>query len=334
MPVDRLAGRLGRLATAAADRVAAPRVSILIFHRVLPEPDPLFPGEVCAAQFHRLMGTVARAFTVLSLGQSHALWLQQRLPPRALVVTFDDGYADNASVALPVLQRHGLVATFFVATGFLDGGRMWNDTVIECLRRCALPVVDLAPFGLGRFPLGGPAERRAAIEALLPRIKYLDLAGRERAITQLQASCGHPELPRDLMMTSAQVQQLHQAGMEIGGHTVMHPILTELPDDQAAHEMAAGRARLQQITGAAVDVFAYPNGKPGRDYGPQHVALARQAGFRCAVSTAPGVAGAGSDPLQWPRFTPWDRSPPAFMARLLWARYRSGAGAVAQARFA
>ena len=76
--------------------------------------------------------------------------------------------------------------------------------------------------------------QRAAIEALLPRIKYLDLAGRERAITQLQASCGHPELPRDLMMTSAQVQQLHQAGMEIGGHTVMHPILTELPDDQAA----------------------------------------------------------------------------------------------------
>ena len=331
MPVHRLAGTLGRLATAIADSVAAPRASILIFHRVLPEPDPLFPGEVCAAQFDRLMGTVARAFTVLRLGQAHALWQQQRLPPRALVVTFDDGYADNASVALPVLQRHGLVATFFVATGFLDGGRMWNDTVIECLRRCALPVVDLAPLGLGRFPMRSPDERRQAIEALLPRIKYLDLAGRERAIAQLQALCGHPELPRDLMMTSGQVRQLHQAGMEIGGHTVMHPILTELPDDEAAREMAAGRARLQQITGTAVDVFAYPNGKPGRDYAPRHVALARQAGFRCAVSTAPGAAGAGSDPLQWPRFTPWDRSPPAFMARLLWARYRSEAGAVAQA---
>ena len=320
---------MGRLATSAADRVVAPRLSVLIFHRVLSGPDPLFPGETCAVRFDRLARALARTFTVLTLGQAHSLWQRQQLPRRALVITFDDGYADNATVALPILQRHGLSATFFVATGFLDGGRMWNDTVIECIRRCSRPDIDLSSLGLGRFALGSPAARRLAIDAVLPRIKYLDLAGRERAMARLQALCGGPPLPDDLMMTSDQVVQLHRAGMEIGGHTVLHPILTALSASDAAREMAAGRARLQQLTGAPVDVFAYPNGKPGRDYAARDVALARDAGFRCAVSTATGVVGAGSDPLQWPRFTPWDRSLPAWMARLLLARYRSGSGAVA-----
>ena len=323
------AGLMGRLAISAADRVSAPRISVLMFHRVLSEPDPVFPGETCAVRFNRLAGALACAFNVLSLGQAHTLWQRQQLPRRALVMTFDDGYADNATVALPILQRHGLSATFFVATGFLDGGRMWNDTVIECIRRCTQPDIDLSSFGLGRFELGSPAARRQAIDAVLPGIKYLDLAGRDQAIPRLHALCGHPPLPDNLMMSSDQVLQLHRAGMEIGGHTVMHPILTELSDTDAAREMAAGRTRLQQLTGAPVDVFAYPNGKPGRDYAARDVVLARNAGFRCAVSTAAGVVSADSDPLQWPRFTPWDRSTPAWMARLLLARYRSGAGALA-----
>ena len=324
-----LTGSFGRLALAAAEGVSASRVSVLIFHRVLPAPDPLFPGELCADRFDRLLGALARAFNVLSLGRAHSLWQQQALPPRALVITFDDGYADNATEALPILQRHGVPATFFIATGFLDGGRMWNDTVIECVRRCTLPDIDLSSFGLSRFALGSPAARRQAIDAVLPGIKYLDLGSREQAIARLHALCGRPSLPDDLMMSSDQVLQLHRAGMEIGGHTVMHPILTELSDTDAAREMAAGRARLQQLTVAPVDVFAYPNGKPGRDYAARDVVLARDAGFRCAVSTAAGVVVAGSDPLQWPRFTPWDRSLSAWMVRLLLARYRSGAGALA-----
>lgn len=331
MSVAMSAGSLGRLVTSAADWMSVPRISVLLFHRVLPEPDPLFPGETCAARFDRIAGAVSRTFNVLSLGQAHALWQQQRLPRRALVITFDDGYADNATVALPILQRYGLSATFFIATGFLDGGRMWNDTVIECIRRCPLKTIDLSRFGRGRFALDSPAARRQAIDAVLPGIKYLDLAARVQAIAHLQALCGDSKLPDDLMMSSDQVVHLHRAGMEIGGHTVMHPILTELSDDDGAREMAAGRERLQQLTGAPVDVFAYPNGKPGRDYAIQHVALARRAGFRCAVSTAAGVVGADSDPMQWPRFTPWDRSTPAWMARLLLARYRSGAGATAPA---
>jgi peptidoglycan/xylan/chitin deacetylase (PgdA/CDA1 family) len=79
------------------------------------------------------------------------------------VITFDDGYADNVEVALPILLRYEIAADFFVSTGFLDGGRMWNDTVIEAFRATPLDRVDLGDFGLGhcRSPALPTAGRRS-----------------------------------------------------------------------------------------------------------------------------------------------------------------------------
>jgi peptidoglycan/xylan/chitin deacetylase (PgdA/CDA1 family) len=317
-----LAGWLLRGAAAAVDIGAEPRLSVLIFHRVLAEPDALFPHEMHARRFDALMGMLGRAFQVLTIGDAHACRAAGRLPPRAMSITFDDGYADNAELALPILRRHGLAATFFVSTGFLDGGRMWNDTVIEALRACRAESVDLGCLGLGRLSLVGTEQRRTAIDLVLPKVKYMSLQAREQAIADLLAACGHPALPEGLMMRPGQVQALHAAGMEIGGHTVRHPILTTLPDDSAFDEIDRGRRQLQQITDAAVEVFAYPNGRPQRDYDERHARMARRAGFRCAVSTAPGTVTERNDDFHWPRFTPWDPTNLRWMARLLSSRHR------------
>lgn len=305
---------------AMADTVAAPRLSIVIFHRVMPQADPLFPEEMHAQRFDRLLGLLKRAFCVLTLGQAVELQAAGRLPRRALAITFDDGYADNAEVALPLLQRHGLPATFFVATGFLDGGRMFNDTVIECLRATRVQRIDLAAWGLGLRELDTAASRRQAIDALLPKVKYLALAEREHFLQRLLSLAGQPQLPAHLMMRSSQVLQLHQAGMEIGGHTVNHPILHVLPDADAEAEITRGRDRLQSLIDAPVDVFAYPNGKPGQDYDSRHVAMVRRLGFKAAVSTSAGVASFGAHPHELPRFSPWDRQPAKWLARLLQQR--------------
>jgi len=309
--------------SALAERALPPRLSILIYHRVLREPDPLFPGEADAARFDAQMRLVRRHFHVLTLGQALRRRDAGTLPARALAITFDDGYADNAEVALPILQRHGLPATFFVATGFLDGGRMFNDSVIECLRRTSLQQVDLHDLGLQAMPVSTPAERRAAIDALLPRVKYLGLAERERFLDRLHLMTGKPLLPADLMMRSAQVVELHRAGMEIGGHTIHHPILRLLPESDAATEISGGRERLQALTDAPVQVFAYPNGQPGQDYGDREVGIVRRLGFLGAVSTRRGTATAASDRYQLPRFTPWDIAPERWLARLAVSRFRS-----------
>lgn len=316
------AGLAHRIGAASAALVPG-RLSVLIFHRVMPERDPLFPEEMHAERFDRLMGQLARSFRVLPLGEALTAMDAGRLPMGALSVTFDDGYADNAEVALPILRRHGLRATFFVATGFLDGGRMFNDSVIEILRHARGDTIDLDGFGLGRLPLTGAAQRRAAVDRLLPTVKYLALEQRESAIAELSRAAGSPSLPRDLMMRSAQVQELHRAGMEIGGHTVRHPILRVLPDPEARAEIAGGRDALQALIDAPVEVFAYPNGVPGQDYDERHVAMVRELGFRAAVSTRAGTAGPASDRFQMPRFTPWDESPARWMARLAVERWRS-----------
>lgn len=309
-----------RAAFGLASRVAPGRLPILIFHRVLAETDPLLAGEVDVAQFERLMRLVAASFDVMPLGHAMRLRAEGRLPRRALVVTFDDGYADNATRAVPVLQRLGLRATFFVATSFLDGGRMFNDTVIECIRRSPLDAVDLAGFGLGKLPLTNVDERRQAIEQVLPRVKYLGLQEREDRLRDLVRLLRPAALPDDLMMSTRQLQGMHSSGMEIGGHTHRHPILRLVPDDVARSEVAEGRRHLQDLIQAPVDVFAYPNGRPMQDYEHRHRDMLADEGFVAAVNTAPGVADERSDALQLPRYSPWRRDDVGWALQLLRAR--------------
>ncbi len=298
---------------------AKARLSILIFHRVLAQPDPLFPSEVDAALFDRLCGWIGSMFQVLPLDQAVRRLRAGSLPARAACITFDDGYADNRTQALPILQRHGLPATFYIATGFLNGGRMWNDTVIESMRRTALPSIDLSKLdveGLAQLDLSAVSQRRAAIDQILQRIKHHHPDER-LALTHAIAAAAQVQLPDDLMLTSDQLRQMHAAGMLIGAHTVSHPILASLTDDEARQEIAGSRQQLQDILGQRVGHFAYPNGKPGKDYNDRSVAIVRELGFDSAVCTQWGAARTGTDRLQLPRFSPWDATELRFGLRML-----------------
>lgn len=295
------------------------RLQILIFHRVLAAPDPLFPGEMDAARFDRVCGWLRRWFNVLPLDAALRLRRRGELPARALAISFDDGYADNHDVAMPILQRHGLSACFFVATGFIDGGRMWNDTLIESVRRSPLATIDVDP--VGRLALGDFASRQRVLTALIDHAKYLPHDGRMAFAAEVAAR-SQAALPADLMMTSQQLRRLAAGGMQIGAHTVSHPILARLTDDDARREMADSRAALQSLLDAPVTLFAYPNGRPDTDYSARSVQLARELGFDAAVTTAWGAADAASDDFELPRFTPWDHGRLMFAQRL-WRNLRA-----------
>ena len=289
-------------------------LSILIYHRVLAQRDPLFPAELDQNDFDLHLRLIKSMFTVIPLIDAVRHIRAGTLPPRAACITFDDGYADNAEVALPILQRHGLNATFFVATGFLNGGRMWNDTVIELVRRAPDGVIDAASLGLGKHAIGSVEERKQAISALIAQLKYLPMGERLDQVNRL-VDLVKIDLPNDLMMVSAQVRELHNAGMGIGGHTVNHPILAKIPTALARSEIAQGKATLEDMIGGAVPLFAYPNGKPGADYQAEHVGIARELGFEGAVSTSWG-ASKQPDVYQLPRFSPWDRTRLRFAVRM------------------
>jgi len=290
------------------------RLSILIYHRVLREKDWMRPGTPTAVEFAWKMRMLRRHFTFLPLPEAIRLLRNGALPPRAACVTFDDGYADNFTVALPILQRYAIPATVFVATGFLDGGRMWNDTVVESLRYHPTEVLDLSEFGLPVYVTDtGLARRRAAYDIIM-HCKYLEPIRRRDIIESVVGRTRG--LPDDLMLTTTQLRDLHRQGVEIGGHTCFHPILSSLSLTRAREEIIGGKNQLEDIIGEPLRLFAYPNGRPNQDYLQEHVALVKEAGFEAAVSTQWGVAGPRSDPFQLPRFTPWDKSSTKFLLRM------------------
>lgn len=302
-------------------RLASPgghhgNLSILFFHRVVSVRDPLSPGEPTADEFDTMMKWVQRQFTVIPLSEAVRRLTDGSLPPAAAAITFDDGYRDNLEVAAPILKHHGLPATLFVASGFIDGGIMFNDVVIEAVRATSKAMLELPELGLTQLPMGTLDQRRAALSRLLPTIKHLPSEKRQQAVDTL-AKRAHVTLPRDLMMTTAQLRQFAESGFEIGAHTENHPILAVLQDTEAHVEISRGRDSLEGMLDQRISLFAYPNGRWGRDFDTRHVAMVKQCGFDAAFSTEPGVSTKCSDMWNLPRFTPWDRTANRFNLRML-----------------
>lgn len=304
---------LGNLA--ASHNRGAGRICIFNYHRVLEEPDPLFEGEPDGKVFRWQMELLARCFNVLTLDAATRALASGRVPPRAICITFDDGYRNIHDVALPILKEYGLPATVFVTTGTINGGRMWNDTIAESVRRLPRGTLDLRDIGLGVYAIASLAEKRNLIDALVLHAKYLPPEGR-RIITRKLENLVNGALP-DMMLNREMIGNLARNGVDIGGHTVSHPILTRIDDARAREEIRAGKLQLEAITGRPVRYFAYPNGKPDLDFDKRHVQMVKDAGYSAAFTTVFGPATVRHDRFHLPRSRPWDSTPFLFTSRLL-----------------
>ena len=282
---------------------------ILTFHRLFHESEKILYDDYTDNEFDRVIDYVFKFHKNSSLKN---IDLSRN---KMLFITFDDGYADNYNLVLPILMKHKIKATFFVASGYLDGGWMWNDGIEEAVKNTTKQYIDLTKLGYQRYVLNTDNEKIYCINDLLNKIKYLenqnriDLAKRVLDYADVQE-------PTHLMMTSAQVRAMHHAGMEIGGHTVNHPILAKLDKKSARSEIFENKEYLESLIGEQIQSFAYPNGKSGKDYNFEHVSLVKQAGYKCAVSTDRGLVTKHSDYFQLPRLSIWGRNPLKFTLRM------------------
>jgi len=277
------------------------------------------PGEPTIAEFDWQMRLLNEYFNPLPLIEAVERLQSNSLPANAICITFDDGYADNEQYALPILKKYGIPATVFVSTGFLNGGRMWNDTVIEVLRNYSGSNLDLREIGLENYILESHSKRLAAVDDILRKIKHLDPGARVELVDKIQQHGN--ALPDDLMMTDAQIHSLARSDIAIGAHTINHPILGSISAENARREIQGSKEYLESLLQQPIEAFAYPNGRPESDYGMEHRDLVSEMGFKAAVSTHWGVSTRQSDRFQLPRFTPWDRHELKFAIRLL-ASYR------------
>lgn len=298
--------RLGRA-------ISGGRLSILIYHQVVEQLDPLRPFEPDAAIFDWQMALLSRFFSPLSLDEGVRRLRDGSLPTNAVCVTFDDGYLNNLAVAQPILAKYGIPATVYVATAFSRGRNMWNDRLLYLFanpsRRKLILAGEVAK-------LDDWAQRRELAYQWLSRLKYLSTEERSERIDAVYRENSIEEQSR-LMMTPDEIQSLSAAGVEIGAHSVNHPILKTLPIEQQRWEIWESKKELEHWLGKSVRHFAYPNGVWGKDLDEETVRVVEQAGFETAVITDWGVCGVRTSPLLLKRFTPWDRTPFRFHLRLL-----------------
>lgn len=294
------------------------KLSILVYHQVLAEADPMRPDLPTATTFERQMAILGRYFEPLSLDQAVVALKRNNLPSNAVCVTFDDGYLNNLTIAAPILNKYQIPATVYVATAFSNGVNMWNDRVIHLFSN---PERRALSLNGKKVILTDFAQRRNLAEEWLKKLKYLQVEERLSVINDLYLENSVSE-QSPLMMSPEQIRRLSDKGINIGAHTINHPILKILTPEEQFQEIAGSKSQLQNWIGKPVKHFAYPNGMLGTDLDENTVELVRQAGFESAVITNWGTSNHLTSPWLLKRFTPWDRKPSRFMARLVFNQIR------------
>jgi peptidoglycan/xylan/chitin deacetylase (PgdA/CDA1 family) len=304
---------LRRIASAAAEIAAGSRLldllersggsdsrvlRVLTYHRVIEAGEaPIYPGVVSAtpAGFAAQMRTVAERFRVVPLADVvTALREHGPLPPRALLISFDDAYHDFADHAWPVLQKLGLPCVVFVPTAFPDRPEraFWWDRLYRAIvsARRDEPLASAA----GRLPLHTPAERERSFRRVRDRVKALP---HREAMELVARVCGALEgspLAGEVLGWD-RLRALAREGVALCPHTRSHALLDQLRAEEIRAEIEGSLADLRREIGATAPVLAYPDGR----YGREALRVAREVGIEVAFTTRRGVNDLlNTDPLQ------------------------------------
>jgi peptidoglycan/xylan/chitin deacetylase (PgdA/CDA1 family) len=299
-------------------QAGGPRVLVLSFHRVTadfpPGPAELPSLLVTARTLRRQLEQLAREREIVSLDDAARILAEppgaSRRARDAAAVTFDDGYADNHDEALPVLQSLRAPATVFVATGYTGTARrLPHDRLFAALAELSRRGIPYERAGLPR-PVqalldacaeDGPA---ATLDRIIARLSHEHLLALAEALER-RVGRGEEELAEGTrLMGWDEVRALHAAGVEIGGHSVNHAVLANLPPALARRELTGCRDALAERLGRPPRHFAYPNGY----HTPEVRRLVAECGFEAGFTTEDRENVRGGDPLAVGRKVLWENS--------------------------
>jgi peptidoglycan/xylan/chitin deacetylase (PgdA/CDA1 family) len=230
-----------------------------------------------------------------------------RIPPRAVVVTFDDGYADNLLNMLPIAEEVGVPVTIFVSTGLLGTDRefWWDELERLFLTGRRLPPRLRLPWGEETldWPTDSSASIRKAYDGMHTLIKALIPEERESRLSALRAWAGANAAgrPSHRSLTHEELVSLARSPLvTIGAHTRSHTALSALSPERQRDEISGSKRELEALLSSEVPIFSYPFGEK-RDYTRITPGLCREAGFQAAYSNFYGQIFAPTDRFQIPR---------------------------------
>jgi peptidoglycan/xylan/chitin deacetylase (PgdA/CDA1 family) len=288
---------------------------ILMYHRVADAPEDAYGLAVAPERFQAQTEYLSRLGCIVPL---HLI----RQPTKSLqiAITFDDGYADNADTAAPLLASLRLPVTYFITSGRLGGRHFWWD-------RLAVGLLEAHPSHSGLdvqvggrslwLALNSPDACRISLRFLHRRLRSLPPEELQMVVEEVLARIGASEPPQAARsMTENQLRALSQMEyVDIGAHTRTHLQLRDQARSLQHDEIFGSIADIEAITGRAVTTFAYPFGGKSA-VGNIAPRLTREAGCQLACSTDVGVVGPRTDPYRLPRLNVGDWPEDEFAARI------------------
>jgi peptidoglycan/xylan/chitin deacetylase (PgdA/CDA1 family) len=300
------------------------RAVILTYHGVLQKTQDGYENRNCvdAQMFDRQMAFMKRHYNVVPLADL-TQWLStgKEMPPYTAAITFDDGFRNSFTVALPILRKYRLPATVFLTTSFIGGEELglWTEQVDRLLQEAPVETVRIVVNGKEReYPLRTKADREAASDRVRGYLKTLPPERRQSVMTtllgQMLAKTGGTKLntenvpkyselngqtaaeieERYAFLTWEQVQAMARHQITFGSHTHTHPIMATLDEEKARFELAESRRLIEDRLGTPCRLFSYPNGTAA-DFGPREQRLLQQHGYIAAVSQIDGFNDASTD---------------------------------------
>ncbi len=213
-------------------------------------------------------------------------------PPRPLIMTFDDGYDDNYHHAFPILLAHGVPATVFLATGYIDQPQtFWYDRLAQLVMTAAPREIRLPGLAEPQTLPAAPNGRRMALKQLLKHLKQVPNEMRLAALRRLESDLTEDDIPHESPQSRPlnwnQVREMAAGGIEFGSHSVSHPILANLTDADLWCELTESRRVIEDQLRTPVQVISYPVGGVSA-FDERVRRMARGAGYRLGVSYLPG----------------------------------------------
>ena len=270
-------------------------LTVLNYHRVdypFQKSFQTFRPNISATpeDFERQMEYVSNHYDVIS-GQDLLAYLSgnRKLPKYPAIITFDDGYRDNYLNAYPILSKRNLPAIIFLTAEFIGTSKpFYWDLISYCFNATQRQVVDLPQ--LGSQDISNDEIRTHVMQELIdflkkiPEVEKNEITGKIPVLLDVDVS---PNAFDDIMMTWPEALEMSKNGIEIGGHTATHPILTRISLDEVSHELTSSKNKIESKIGKSIYSFAYPNGQLA-DFSDDIKQQVKNAGFEMAFSLLPG----------------------------------------------
>jgi peptidoglycan/xylan/chitin deacetylase (PgdA/CDA1 family) len=277
--------------TFALARATSAKVGRILAYHNFSDHDETRPNEVSVTAARNQLEYLRRHFRVVPLNRLvERLTSGSSLDPYTVALTVDDGRRNFYDSFFPLLKEFEMPATFFVVSSFIRRDDwVWTDKVLWLAEQPQAPA-ELAPDRV--------ADLFKTLNQIRPEVRNQLI---EAMAQRMDISIPKEPPPKYEPCSWSQLREMADSGLvEIGSHTVTHPVLASVTDEEAWLELTVSRAQIEEGLGREVRSFCFPNGKPS-DYRPRHLRLVKDAGYTSAAVTRFGMAFTGSDPYELPR---------------------------------